>query len=180
MRKVKGSIFIPWVKMIRADKTGLFDDHLTPEDKETLSGLVLPSSWYSFEIYKNCMTAVAEVIAQNNSEILRAWGKEFGKTIMGSVYKRAIQEENPKQAVEQFVYVFKSVFNFARMKMEEISDNEVLVSFEEFDPDFEVWFTVSVGWLEQTIGLCVNKAVQFEFLQKTWEGAPLTQFKITW
>ncbi|HIJ58007.1 MAG TPA: DUF2378 family protein, partial [Deltaproteobacteria bacterium] len=127
-----------------------------------------------------CVIAVSEVIAQNNPEILRAWGKEFGKTIMGSVYKRAIQERNPKQAVEQFVYVFQNMFNFARMKTEEILDNEMLVSFEEFDPDFEAWYNVSIGWLEQTIESCVSKAVRIRFTQKTWEGAPMTQFRVSW
>jgi hypothetical protein len=90
MRKVKGSIFIPWVKAIKAYKTGLYDDHLMQEDKKILSGLILPSSWYSFETYKNCFIAVSTVFAQNNPEIIREWGREYSNQIMGSVYKRAI------------------------------------------------------------------------------------------
>ncbi|HIJ58008.1 MAG TPA: hypothetical protein HPQ03_18070 [Deltaproteobacteria bacterium] len=180
MRKVKGTMFIPWVKAIKADKTGLCDDHLTQGEKEVMSGLILPSSWYSFETYKNCLNAVSMVFAQNNPGTLWEWGKEYGKSIMSSVYKRAIQEEDPKLAMEQFVFVFKSMFNFGRLSFEIVSDNEMLVSIEEFDPDFEVWYYVTIGWLEQFIELCLKKTVQAEFGQKSWEGAPMTQIKVTW
>jgi len=180
MRKAKGSIFIPWVKAIKADKTGRYDDYLTQEDKEVLSGLILPSSWYSFETYKKFYKAVSTVFAQNNPETLREVGKEYGKTIMSTIYKRAIQEGDPKQAMEQFAFVFKSMFNFGRLNFEIVSNNEMLVFIEEFDPDFDVWYYVTIGWLEKFIELCLKKAVQTQFTQKSWEGAPLTQIKVTW
>ncbi|MFO7557939.1 MAG: hypothetical protein R6X10_03835 [Desulfobacterales bacterium] len=180
MRKVKGSIFIPWAKAIKADKTGLYDDHLTEEDKKVLSGLILSSSWYSFETYKNCFNAVSTVIAQNNPETLLEWGREYSNQIMGSVYKRAILEGDPKQAMEQFVFVFKSMFSFAKMSNEFVSDTEMIVSIEEFDPDFELCYYLFRGWLEKFIELCLKKAVQTKFVQKSWEGAPLTQIKVTW
>ncbi len=180
MRKVKGSIFIPWAKALKADKTGLYEGHLTQEDKEILSGLILPSSWYSFETYKNCFNAVSKVFAQNNPETIREWGREYSNQIMGSVYKRAIKEGDPKLAMEHFAFVFKSMFNFAKVSTEFVSDNEMIVSIEEYDPDFELCYHLFRGWLEKFIELCLNKTVQTEFLQKTWEGAPLTQIKVTW
>jgi len=180
MRKVKGSIFIPWVKAIRSDKTGLYDEHLTEGDKKIMSGLILPSSWYSYETYRNCFNAVSMVVAQNNPETLREWGKEYGKSIMSSVYKRAIQDGDPKLAMEQFVFVFKSMFDFGRLNFELTSDHEMLVSIEEFDPDCEAWYYVTIGWLEKFIELCLKKEVQAEFAQKSWEGAPATQIKVSW
>jgi len=180
MRKVKGSIFIPWVKAIKADKSGSYDDYLTQEDKEILAGLILPSSWYSFETYKHCFNAVSSVFARNNPETVRLWGREYSNQIMGSVYKRAIQYGDPKLAMEQFEYVFKSMFNFARVDTKIVSDTELIFSIEEYDPDFELCYHLFRGWLEKFIELCLKKEVRSEFLQKTWEGAPLTQIRVAW
>jgi len=180
MRKVKGTIFIPWAKAIKADKTGRYDDHLTQEDKKILSGLILPSSWYSFETYKNCFNAVSMVFAQNNLETILEWGREYSNQIMGSVYKRAIQEGDPKQAMEQFLFTYKSMFNFGKVSSEFVSDTEIIVSIEEYDPDFERCYYLFRGWLEKFFELCLDKAVRTGFGQKSWEGAPITQIKITW
>jgi len=141
---------------------------------------VLPSSWYSFETYKNCFNAVAKVVAQNNPKTLREWGKESSNRIMGSVYKGAIQKGDLKLAMEQFVFVFKSMFNFAKVHSEILSDNEMLISIEEYDSDFELCYHLFRGWLEKFIEMCLEKKIQTEFTHKSWEGAPLSQIRLFW
>jgi hypothetical protein len=72
------------------------------------------------------------------------------------------------------------MFNFAKVSTEFVSDNEMIVSIEEYDPDFELCYYLFRGWLEKFIELCLHKAVQTEFAQKSWEGASATQIKMTW
>ena len=180
MRKVKGTILVPWVKAIKADKSGTFEALLTSNDKEALSKLVLSSSWYPFETYKNCVNAVAKVVAQGDGETIRQWGRAYSDEIMTSVYKRAIKKGDPKAAMDQFAYVFKSMFNFGKVSSEVSSDQEMVVSIEDFEADFELFYHVTRGWLERFMELCLDKEVHSEFVKQSWSGAPLTQIKTSW
>ncbi len=180
MRNVKGSILLPWVKAIKANKTGAYDRYLTEKDKETLSKLILPSSWYDFETYKNCFTAVVDVEAKGALEVCHDWGRAYSDVIMSSVYKRAIKKGDPKAAMDQFTFVYKSMFSFGKVISEFVSDREMIVTIEDFDPHLEAWYYVTRGWLERFIELCLDKKVSSEFLTKSWRGDPATRIKTTW
>ncbi len=180
MLNVKGSILLPWVKTIKANKSGVYNDYLTAEDKATLSKLILPSSWYTFETYKNCFNAVVAVEAKGSAEACREWGRVYSDAIMSSVYKRAIKKGDAKAAMDQFTFVFKSMFSFGKVQSEFPSDREMIVTIEDFDPTFEVWYYITRGWLERFIEMCLDKPVKSDFMEKSWKGAPATRIKVTW
>lgn len=180
MQKVKGTIFAPWVKGIKADKSGVYDTLLTEEDKAVLSKLILSSSWYSFETYRNCVNAVAKIVAKDDGETIRQWGRAYSDEIMTSVYKHAIKKGDPKAAMDQFLYVFKSMFDFGKVNNELLAGGEMLVSIEAFEPDFEMFYHITRGWLERFIELCLDKSVQSEFVKKSWASDPVTQIKVSW
>jgi len=180
MNQVKGSALIPCVKAIKADKSGAYDKILSQKTKDTISKLVLPSSWYDWDIYKNCLNALTEIVANNDMNIIREWGKISSSAIMGSVYKSSVVKGDLVSAMERFKFVHKSIFSFGTLKNEFVSDNEMIFSIEEFDSDFQTIFYIVIGWLEKYIELCLGKSVQAAFIEKAWEGNPVTRIKLTW
>lgn len=180
MKQVKGSILLPWVKAIKANKSDVYDGLLTRETKEAISKLILSSSWYGFDIYKNCFDAVARVEVKGNQNVCREWGRAYSESIMKSVYKSSIVKANPEAIMDRFKLVLKSMFNFGQLKSRMVSDQEMVLAVEEFDPDFELFYYIILGWLEKYIELCLEKPVHAEFIEKSWEGNPITRIKITW
>jgi len=180
MNRVKGSALIPCVKAIKADKSGALDKLLTQKTRDALSKLILPSSWYDLDIYKNCLNALAEVGANNDEHIIREWGRASSEAIMGKVYKSSIIKGDLVAAMERFGFVHKSLFSFGTLETDFISDNEIIFSIGDFDVDFRALFYIMIGWLEKYIELCLGKPVQAAFIEKSWEGKPLTRIQLTW
>jgi len=180
VNQVKGSALIPCVKAIKADKSGALDKLLTQKTKDAISKLILSSSWYDLDIYKDCLNAVAEVGANNDENIIREWGRASSEAIMGSVYKSSIIKGDLVSAMERFGFVHKSIFSFGTLNTEFVSSTEMIFSIGEFDVDFRPLFYIIIGWLEKYIELCLEKPVQAVFIEKSWEGNPSTRIKLTW
>ena len=62
-QKVKGTMLIDQVRMIRGNKDKDWNKYLTPEDLNIIKGRVLPAAWYPLETYKRCGRAVFQLLA---------------------------------------------------------------------------------------------------------------------
>jgi len=180
MAKVKGSMFVTFVKAIKADKTGVYDKLLTDQDKEIISKLILQSSWYPFETYKNCFNAVCQVNANNNPETLRDWGRMAGESTMSTIYKTVVNQKDAAAAIRAFKQILGSMYDFGDIQEEVTAENEMIIKVLDVDPDFEAWYWVCQGWVERTIELVIKKKVTSEILERSWEGAPATVYKMSW
>ena len=180
MRQVKGSMFLIFAKVINADKKGTYDKYLTDQDKAVLSKLVLPSNWYPFETYKNCFLAVSQVVVNNNPEKLKDWGRDFAESTLTTIYKSLLLKKDAQSALDAYKLQLKNQFNFGKVDSEMVSENEMIITIEDFDNTFEPWFHVAIGWLERLIQLVIKKPVRSEFLKRSWQGGPATVFKMNW
>ena len=95
MAQVKGTILIDFVKTIKADKSGAYDEFLTDQDREIISQRILPSGWYPYQTFRNCFNASVQVLAKNDMEKVEQWGRLYGEAIITSVYKGLIKEGAP-------------------------------------------------------------------------------------
>ena len=104
MQNIKGSALIPFVKTIRADKSGVYDKWLTDEDRTIAAGKVFPSSWYPFETYQRCLTAVERVVINGDDETqkerLYDWGYDAANSLLSGPYKNIIVQGSPQKSIE--------------------------------------------------------------------------------
>ena len=61
-----------------------------------------------------------------------------------------------------------------------ISDNEIQITISDFDPDFEEWYLVGLGWIERTIELVIDKELTSKIVERSWMGAPATVYRMSW
>ena len=182
MREVKGILLIMFAKIIRANKSGDYDDLLTEREWEVISQKVLASVWYPFDVFKKCFEAVVKIEAKGRLDIVKQVGRNNGEEILTSVYKTAITKGNLKKSLNSFARLFKLRFNFGRIETEELSDDHFIISYVDFDPDFEYFYYAACGWTEKLIELVLGKVkdINSEFLVKSWEGGNKTTIKFTW
>jgi NDP-sugar pyrophosphorylase family protein len=77
MDRIKGSIFIFFVKIIRRAKDERLMMYLTEEDKEIIAGRIFPSSWYPIDTFWRCLKAFYEVFGQRKPKECPGVGKGF-------------------------------------------------------------------------------------------------------
>ncbi|MFX1275842.1 MAG: hypothetical protein ACFFBP_05345 [Promethearchaeota archaeon] len=180
IKQVKGSIFVSIIRGIRSNKTGLYDDILSKEAKDLVSKRMLNTSWYPFEIYKECLNAVARFGVKGDMDVIKNWGFDYYNELVPTIYKEGIKTKDIKEAMETYKRFFGMIYNFGTILIDFPSENELVVTYKDHDPNFEVVYVIWSGLTENFVESCVDKKCTSSFIEKSWEGAELTKLRITW
>jgi hypothetical protein len=180
LRQVKGSLVKPIVKQIKANKSGIYDTLLSDEAKKFIKQNILDSLWYSFESYKECSEALYKVEAKNDPAILNQWGKLYGELLFTSIYKSQVGDGSIKNAIEKYRHFLTLLYNFSELVAEFPSDNQVILTFKNFDREWENFYYILLGWVHKYVELSIKKEVTSKIIKKSWEGADATQILVSW
>jgi hypothetical protein len=179
--QVKGSIFVEFVKVIRANKSGDFEKYLTEADRKIISQQILPNIWYPYETFKHCLTAVFEVIAKKDLETAKEWGRLYAHAIMGDIYKGMLKPGAPLSFLKKVVILGRNFFDSGSVEsVSIIADNQVVYKMAKFDPQFAPIHYMLLGWMERSTEMCGAKNLNSEMLTKSWEGGADTSVRLTW
>lgn len=180
LKKVKGSLVKLMVKPIRANKSGAYNGILSSEGTELINQRIFDSIWYPYEAYRNIHDAVARVEGKNNPKILFQWGQKFGEILMTSIYKNSLSNINVMRAMDKYVRFHKLVYNWGQLIPELLSEFHLIVTYKDFERDWDMYYYISSGWMHKYLELCLKKTVTFKFYKKSWEGADWTAYDFTW
>ena len=180
MAKVKGTMLIGLVKTIRADRSGAYDAHLTDQDRALVERHILPSSWYPFDQFQRIFNAVMDVLAGSNTELVRTIGRSYGRDIIQGVYKNLVIAGDPMESLKKHQIAFKMFFDVGESVFEPVSDRSARMRIRNFDPAFERWYYILLGWLEECLELSGATNVRGTFASRSWHGDPETVVELSW
>lgn len=181
-RKVKGSMLMDQVRLIRNNKDRDWDKYIEPEDWEIIKGTILPSKWYPLELYRKFGWATFNVLAEGRVDLVRLRGLARGRELFGDIYKNVVVDNNPMESLNRFVTVYGLLFNFSTLKFEKVGDKHarVLHDYDPEDPTNIPYCHQLMGHLDALIEMTGGKNIKNEIIEKQWEKAPATIFDITW
>jgi hypothetical protein len=140
-RKIKGSVVLDMVKVIRAFKDLPWDQYLTPGDLELVRAMVIPTAWYPIEAYQRMGVAVFKLVAKGSEEAVRKFGSAAMKELFEGPYRPFLDKHDPVEAVSKFFELRKSLFNFSKATVEKTGPKSLHVRIAELG-DFEVGLDV--------------------------------------
>ncbi|MBN1801869.1 MAG: hypothetical protein JW891_10205 [Candidatus Lokiarchaeota archaeon] len=180
MKQVKGSMMKSFIRPARANKSGIYQEILTVSGQKLLKERIFDSVWYPFEVYKEIATHVSKIEGKSDPKVLIKWGQEHGEAILTSIYRGSIVDGDIVKAVDKYARFHRLVFNFGDVKSEFLSDNSVIITYANFEPDFEYFYYIALGWTKRYLELCTSKKVSYIILKKSWEGAEATSYQFSW
>ena len=65
--RVKGTLLLDYVRMIRANKELDWDEYLETEDWEVINSQILSSQWYSYDSFRRIAYGVFKVIGKSEN-----------------------------------------------------------------------------------------------------------------
>jgi hypothetical protein len=136
-RRVKGSVVLDMVKVIRAFKDLPWDQYLTPEDFEIVKSMVIPTAWYPIEAYQRMGLAVYKLVAKESDDVVRKFGQAAMKELLSGPYRPFLVKDDPVEAVHKFFELRKSMFNFSKTVVEKTGDKSIHIKITELG-DFRV------------------------------------------
>jgi hypothetical protein len=180
MARVKGTILIDFVKTIKADRSGAYGPFLTPQDQAIITGRILPSGWYPYETFLHCFNAVVKVLAKNDMEAVRQWGRLYGEHILTGFYKGMIRAGAAMDTLEKYKNHIRNLFDFGEIEVEPLAATSAIIRIIGLDPEFEAQYHMMCGWIERSLELCGASDISCEFVEKSWQGDPQTSLKFSW
>jgi len=181
-RKVKGSILMDYVRMIRANKDREWDKYLTDEDWEIINDRVLPSVWYPLETFRRAGLAAFYELGAGDLDKVRAWGRISLEQLVKGIYKTVISEPDPMKALERFVLLRQQFFNFADMRFEKLGDKhaKIWIAYEPEEKGAEPYAAQLEGTFQRMVEIAGGVNVKTAVSPGEWEGNKGMEFDIIW
>ncbi|MFX1364205.1 MAG: hypothetical protein ACFFCE_04085 [Promethearchaeota archaeon] len=182
MKKVKGSLIITIVKSIKTSPKGWveYDRILSNQAKEFLKKRILTGSWYPLEDYRECFDSVCFVEARNNQKIILEWSIREANRWLTTLYQAIVLKGDLEMAIEKYQRLHRRFFNFGEIITNFISDNKIELIYIDIPRDWENWYQSAVGWAMAFIKLCIDKEIDYTFLNKSWVNGGWTTIKFSW
>jgi uncharacterized protein (TIGR02265 family) len=181
-RKVKGTLVLYFVKTVRKIKEVDWNKYLKPEDWEIINGFILPAKWYPFDFYKRCSMAAFHLLSKGDLEGARTNGQMLAKYLFSTTYRSFSTLNDPMRALNQFVQMYGSLFNFSSLRIEKVDPKKAII-FHLYDTDDKDNIPYSKqlqGMYEVMTQMTGGKNIRVEITAKQWEGAPETKWEISW
>ena len=181
-KKVKGTMLINLVRMIRQNKNLDWDKYLLPEDWEIVNSRIMLMNWYPLDLYRRCGIAAFMLIAKKDFNMVRFSGKVIGQEMFTKIYKSIIATKDPKAAIQQFIRFYGSLFNFSTLRLES-SKGKHLVIHHDYDPNDRSnvpYCYQLMGILDALIELTGGKNPKVNLVERQWKGAQESVFDVQW
>jgi uncharacterized protein (TIGR02265 family) len=153
---VKGSIVRSRLDLLRSE--GLFDEvmaQLPEADRTVWNGLVLATSWYSFEMSQRLDAATAKVIGKGDTrKAFLEMGRASADANLAGVHKAYVRVGNPHHLLSCAPQIYKQYYDKGYRTYDRVSPTSgVLKTFDAEHVTANDCLTV-IGWHERAIELC--------------------------
>jgi hypothetical protein len=111
-RWAKGTFLIALAMIInhRKDLDWLGQTSLTERDMEQIRGKILPSSWYSLDLFERMGSAVFKLVGKEKPEGAYEFGNGIMWQILKKVYSNSLLRNNPGSALSIFATLYNGIF----------------------------------------------------------------------
>ena len=180
-RRVKGSLFLAYVRMIRSRKDADWTAHLRPVDQVFLRQRIDPGAWYPMDTFERMGLGILAVIAGGNLEAVQAWGR-FQIDDLRAAEPDLIVAGDPMGSLRRFETVCDDYFDFGPLRFLTIAEGEAALRIEygmskaaEEAASFQ-----TLGFLERLVELAGARPCGVRFRTRSCVGDPATVAELGW
>jgi hypothetical protein len=180
MARIKGSMFIQWVKFIRTAEKAELQTWLTDAEKEVVTATLYPSSWYPFEVYRSVVEKIAQEFANNDEKVIFNWCFENAKIALRKLERAFDVADSPLETMEGYMKMLGWFFDTGKFGITVIDDQKIQVHIESFPPDFKIFCYIVRGWLAGVLSYADARDIKSKYIEKAWIGDPRTTIEYSW
>lgn len=180
-RHVKGTLFVDYVRMLRARKDVEWSARLQPDDLQALQTRVDPDGWYSMETFERLGLVILNVVADGDLTLVR----EFGKASvlwLADANPTLVKRGDPRESLMRFQVLRNTYFDYPALEMRKVSDSEATlkIDYRMGDVAEEAAALQTMGFFEQLLKLAGAETVLAKFSARRWDGADETLLQLRW
>lgn len=180
--RIKGTLMIQIVKLIRTLKNEELDSRMTDKEQELLGERILPTSWYSGTSARHMLQCLCEVVAKGNVERLRQWGRNAAWSSVAESYREFLAPGNPVETLNNFSGIFRSFIDSRGFEMvgNRAGFCEAVFSDTGDEHVFTPFTHLLGGWIEGLIGLAGGEVSSSDVGSEQREGKNVVVYRIAY
>jgi uncharacterized protein (TIGR02265 family) len=185
-RKVKGTLLIARMKYLRAkgtEDTERVLRRLSAEDQAVLRGILLPSSWYKFELVARLETAIVALLARGErQELFLDMGRFTADANLGpkGVQRPYVRVDDPHFLLRNIPRMYSAQHSDGVRTYEQTAPNGAIVRTIEGGAASAEDCLTAVGWLRRAIELSGGRIVSVEETQCRARGSGCCEYVCRW
>ncbi len=179
--QVRGSLFLDYVRMLKARRDVEWSRYLAPEDLPFLEQEIDLGAWYPMATFERLGLAILQVVAGGDLEAVRGWGK-FAVRPLVALHRNLLVENDPRESLMRFHVLRRSIFDFEAATVARLHDAEVRlrIAYRMSPAAEEAACHQTKGFLEGLVELAGGTEVKARFEEQAWRGAKSTLLVVTW
>jgi hypothetical protein len=180
-RRVKGTLFVDYVRMLRGHKSVDWSPYLTPEDVSFLVQRIEPDGWYPMESFERMGIAILEQIAHGELETVRAFGR-MSIDWLCQQHPTLLAPGDPRDSIMRFQVLRSSFFDYGALEISSVSDGEAAlhVGYGMGARAEEAASWQTLGFFERLLEVSGAADVRAWFSQRAWVGELGTIIQLRW
>jgi hypothetical protein len=180
-RRVKGILFVDYVRMLRSRSDVDWSRHLQPVDLGYLVQRIDKDAWYPMNTFERMGLAILAEIAQGSFEMVRFFGRASIDWLC-QTYGNLVAPGDPLDTVMRFQVLRRSFFDYAALEIPSIADGEatILVSYQMGNLAEEAASWQTLGFFERLLEVAGGTDVKACFTSRSWAGDLVTTIDLKW
>jgi hypothetical protein len=180
-RRVKGTLFVDYVRMLRRRSDVDWSQHLEAVDLGYLVQRIDPNIWYPMETFERMGVAILAEIAEGNLDTVRVFGR-VSIDWLCLTYGNLIAPGDPRDTLMRFQVLRRSFFDYPALEIGSISDGEasIVVSYGMGPRAEEAASWQTLGFFERLLEVAGALEVKARFASRSWTGDPVTTIELEW
>jgi hypothetical protein len=178
MGRVKGTILVPLVKMLRANKVAAAKLLPAPLQKY-LEERVLPSSWYPAKDHVQLARVLVAVVPLG-SEPYQTMGRGAARHDLTGIYKARLCAGDPMRTLESGLGLWRTYCDSGEMVLTRKGERAAGVVLRDYVDISREMCGIAGGYAMELVALGGAKNVVVRKLSCRLEGAPQCHWELSW
>jgi hypothetical protein len=180
-RRVKGVLFLDYVRMLRALHQHSWSSLLEPEDLPYLEQTIDPAGWYPMRTFERFGIAILHTVAADDMELVRKWGRASAGHVAATV-DHLLVPGDPRESLMRFHVYRRAFFDFEALTMLDVIDGSAALRIDYgMSPLAEEAASIQTqGFFEGLLDSAGATGMTAVLTERTWAGDARTVLQLVW
>jgi hypothetical protein len=180
-RRVRGVLFVDYVKMLKAQKGVDWRQHLPEQDLLYLAMKVDPDAWYPMATFERMGNQILRTTARGAMFPVQLWGR-FSASQLRAAHPNLLAPGDPIETLNRFRVMRETFFDFPALEVPVLHDEEaqIIVRYHMGMPAEEAAAYQTMGFFEGLLELAGVRELRAAFRERSWDGDARTLIAISW
>jgi hypothetical protein len=180
-RRVRGILFVDYVRMVRGQKSFDWTPYLHPEDLAVISEKIDEKGWYPMETFERLGIAILKEVARGQLDGVRMWGR-FQVASVLKLFPTLLAAGEPRESMMRFGVLARSFFDYDALRVLSVVDDHAVVSIAYGMSPLaeEAASTQTLGFFEHLVELAGGSGIDARFTSRSWAGDARTLIELNW